>query len=144
VTVLTKKGGMNAPDVIDWLGDHGSAKTIGIYQRRGAADEALGVSYKHIDTLAKKSGTDHPLALALWAREIHEARLMAARINDPIAMTGQDIRRWVSECRDYLVSDAVSECAAYMPDAPDLAAQWITSDVSSVTVDDAGGAFLCV
>ena len=71
---------MNAAVVIDWLGDHGSAKTIGIYQRRGAADEALGVSYKHIDTLVKKSGTDHPLALALWAREIHEARLMAARI----------------------------------------------------------------
>ena len=84
---------MNAADVIDWLGDHGSAKTIGIYQRRGAADEALGVSYKHIDTLAKKLGPDHHLALALWAREIHEARLSTAPFDSESPQGGAPVRR---------------------------------------------------
>ncbi|MBT3395762.1 MAG: hypothetical protein HOB82_03650 [Alphaproteobacteria bacterium] len=118
---------MTAAEVVERLRQRGSAKLVGIYQRRGAADEALGISYKDIDALAKTLGTDHDLALALWTTEIHEARLLAARIADPNAMTDPQINHWVSEAQDYLVSDAVSEFAAQMPNAGDLAESWIPS-----------------
>ena len=50
---------------------------------------------------------------------------MAARIADPLSMTERQINQWVSECRDYLVNDAVSEFAAQLPSAAEFAARWI-------------------
>ena len=128
MTGMAKKGGVTAAEVVDWLRQHGNAKMAGIYQRRGGADEALGVSYKDIDALAKKLATDQPLALALWTTQIHEARLMAARIADPESMTDAEIDRWVEDCRDYLLSDAVSKVAAKFADARVLAHSWISGD----------------
>jgi 3-methyladenine DNA glycosylase AlkD len=53
----------------------------------------------------------------------------AARIADPNSTTGPHIDRWVTECANYLINDAVSEFAVQMPNASDLATQWITSDL---------------
>ena len=129
MTVIANKGGMTAAEVVGWLRQHGNAKMAGIYRCRGTADETLGVSYKDIDALAKKLRTDQPLALELWTTEIHEARLIAARIADPESMTDAAIDRWVEDCRDYLVSDAVSEVAAKLAGAQTFAPGWIASEV---------------
>jgi 3-methyladenine DNA glycosylase AlkD len=43
----------------------------------------LGVSSKHLFSLAKNIGTNHTLALELWQTGVYEARLIAAFIADP-------------------------------------------------------------
>ena len=55
--------------------------------------------------------------------------MTAARIADPNSTTGPHIDRWVTECANYLINDAVSEFAVQMPNASDLATQWITNDL---------------
>ena len=118
---------MTVTDVVNWLRQRGKANTARIYRQRGAADETLGVSYKDIDTLAKKLGVDHAQAMELWGTGLHDLQLVACKIADPQAMTRPTIRSWVRDCRDYLLSDAVSGLAARMQDAEDLAAKWTAS-----------------
>jgi 3-methyladenine DNA glycosylase AlkD len=45
--------------------------------------------------LAKETGKDHLLALALWKTEIPEARIVAAMIDDPRELTGEQMEEWV-------------------------------------------------
>src|SRR5450759_3291674 len=48
--------------------------------------------------LARQCPRDHALARALWASGIHEARLLAALVDDPARVTRQQMNAW---CRDF-------------------------------------------
>jgi len=58
-------------------------------------ERACGVSVKTLRTMAKRIGTDHELALALWATAQHEARLLACFVDDPTAVTAAQAEDWV-------------------------------------------------
>jgi len=58
---------------------------------------ALGVKIPYLRQLAKRIGKDHDLALELWETEIHEARILATLIEDPLFMTENQFDRWVSD-----------------------------------------------
>jgi 3-methyladenine DNA glycosylase AlkD len=59
---------------------------------------ALGVRMARMKALAKRLGTDHALALALWESGGYEARMVASMVDDPAQVTSQQMDRW---CRDF-------------------------------------------
>lgn len=87
-------------------------QTLAALERRGSArrrDEmlprygitarqAFGVSMTDIRLLARRLGTDHALAVALWKTGCYEARLLAAFVDDPDRLTVPQMDRW---CRDF-------------------------------------------
>jgi 3-methyladenine DNA glycosylase AlkD len=63
-----------------------------------AAPRAFGVSIANVQKLARRYGRDHEFAAALWASGWYEARLLAAYVDDPAAVTPAQMDRW---CRDF-------------------------------------------
>ena len=66
----------------------------------------LGVSVKDLRALAKGK-RDHTTALDLWASGIHEARILAAMIDDPAAVTPEQMNAWAADFDSWDVCDQV-------------------------------------
>jgi 3-methyladenine DNA glycosylase AlkD len=77
---------------------------VGIDVRR-----ALGVSVPDIRAVAKRSGTDHRLALELWDSGIHEARILATLVADPPAFTAREIESWGRDLASWDVCDFAAD-----------------------------------
>ena len=60
--------------------------------------KVFGVSVATLRQLGKRLGRDHELAAALWGTGWHEARLLAAFVDDPARVTPAQMDRW---CRDF-------------------------------------------
>jgi 3-methyladenine DNA glycosylase AlkD len=60
-------------------------------------EHALGVSIPDLRKLAKTIGKNHALAQELWATGIHEARILAAMIDDPRKVAAKQMDHWVRE-----------------------------------------------
>jgi 3-methyladenine DNA glycosylase AlkD len=81
--------------------------------RRGMArfaiptDYALGISVPVLQKLARDLGRDHRLAQVLWRSRIHEARQLAAMIEQPELVTERQLDRWV---KDFDSWDVVDGC----------------------------------
>jgi 3-methyladenine DNA glycosylase AlkD len=60
--------------------------------------KAFGVTVPELRAIAKRSGRDHELAAALWETGWHEARMLAALVDDPARVTSTQMDRW---CRDF-------------------------------------------
>ncbi|MDP1808365.1 MAG: DNA alkylation repair protein [Actinomycetota bacterium] len=65
----------------------------------------LGVSVPNIRTLAKRIGKNHELALKLWASGVHEARMLAAFIDDHKQVDEAQMERWVADFDSWDVCD---------------------------------------
>ena len=68
-------------------------------------ENAFGVSIYELRKVAKRLGTDHELALALWATGNHEARLLACFVDDPAAVTEQQIEAWAGDFDSWDICD---------------------------------------
>lgn len=55
----------------------------------------LGVPKPILLKMARNIGKDHRLALRLWDSEIHEARILAALIDDPGLVSASQMEKWV-------------------------------------------------
>ncbi len=60
-------------------------------------EQAFGVSVYELRKLAKRLGTDHELALALWSTENHEARLLAVFMDDPARVSADQMESWARD-----------------------------------------------
>ena len=58
---------------------------------------ALGISIYTLRPLAKEIGRDHDLALQLWELGIHEARILASYVADPLQMTEAQMEHWAAD-----------------------------------------------
>ncbi len=59
---------------------------------------ALGISLVNIRRIGQEAGKKkHDLAARLWATGIHEARILASIVEDPAAVTEQQMDDWVRE-----------------------------------------------
>jgi len=67
----------------------------------------LGVSIPTLREMAKEIGRDHELALGLWATGVHEARILAAYVDDPAQVTKEQMESWVAEFDSWDVCDQV-------------------------------------
>lgn len=112
---------MNATEVLRTLESKGKPNTAKIHQQHGVLERTFGVSDADLGSIAKRLGKNQALADELWKTGVHDARVLAAQIADPDAVTGQHIARWLSEVNNHIVTDAISELASRMPGALGLA-----------------------
>ena len=71
------------------------------------AAKAFGVSMAKIQALAKRVGRDHALARALWDTGWYDARLLAAFVADPAALTSSQMDQWSRDFDNWAVVDTV-------------------------------------
>ena len=65
----------------------------------------LGVSIPNLRKIAKETGKDHELAEQLWATGIHEARILAAFVDDPARVTKKQMNAWAADFDSWDVCD---------------------------------------
>lgn len=70
-----------------------------------AVDDAFGVSVYELRKVAKRLGTDHELALALWETGNHEARLLACFVDDPAEVTAEQTEAWAGDFDSWDICD---------------------------------------
>jgi 3-methyladenine DNA glycosylase AlkD len=90
--------------------------------------KALGVSAPVLHRLAKNYRGDHELALKLWKTGIHDARILAALIDEPKKVTKQQMERWVRQFDTWAVCDTtVGRLLSKTPGAFETAVRWSRS-----------------
>jgi 3-methyladenine DNA glycosylase AlkD len=98
----------------------------GMARFRISTDRALGgTSVPTLRAMAKRIGRDHELAGELWASGIHEARILAAMIDDPAEVTEEQMEAWAAEFDSWDVVDGT--CGSLFgktPFAYDKAIEW--------------------
>ena len=65
----------------------------------------LGVSVTTLRGIAREIGKDHELALQLWDTGIHDARMLAAHVDDPKFVTEKQMEKWVKDFNSWDVCD---------------------------------------
>jgi 3-methyladenine DNA glycosylase AlkD len=68
----------------------------------------LGISIPVLRQIAKETGKDHSLALELWDSGIHEARILAAFVDDPRQVDEAQMERWALDFDSWDVCDQVT------------------------------------
>lgn len=68
-------------------------------------ERAFGVSVIKLRAIAKRLGTNHELALALWATAHHEARLLACFVDDPAQVSAAQMERWAADADSWDLCD---------------------------------------
>ena len=74
-----------------------------------ATEHAYGVSLPELRTLAKDLGRDHELAAALWASGVHDARILASLVDDPVLVDDAQFERWAGDFDSWDLCDQVCQ-----------------------------------
>lgn len=69
------------------------------------AQRAFGVSVPALRKLAREFRYEHALAQRLWDTGIHEARALAAMIDDPALVTEEQLERWAADFSSWDICD---------------------------------------
>jgi 3-methyladenine DNA glycosylase AlkD len=92
-----------------WLKDHSTRATLeGMARYSIPSDHAYGVAMKDIKALGKTLGRNQPLAAALWATGVYEARMLASFVGDPEQLTAAQMDRWCKDFDNWAFCDAMS------------------------------------
>ncbi len=92
-----------------WLKRHGTRATReGMARYAIPSDHAYGVAMKDIKALGTMLGRDQPLAVALWATGVYEARMLASFVGDPERLTAPQMERWCKDFDNWAFCDAMS------------------------------------
>lgn len=92
-------------------------------------EDAFGVSVYELRKIAKRLGTDHELALALWETGNHEARILASMVDEPVRVSGEQLEAWVSAFDSWDLCDQVcSNLFDRTSEAHAKAAEWAGRD----------------
>jgi 3-methyladenine DNA glycosylase AlkD len=67
----------------------------------------LGIAIPQLRLIAKETGKDHQLALALWDTAIPEARILASMVDDPALVTSAQSNSWVRDFNSWDLCDQV-------------------------------------
>jgi 3-methyladenine DNA glycosylase AlkD len=99
---------MSIEEIITALHQAGNPATVTGMQRFGVdTTHALGIPIPALRALAKKIKKNHPLALELWETNIHEARILASMIDDPLLVTPEQMDAWATEFNSWDICDQV-------------------------------------
>ncbi len=94
--VLRKLESLASPEQVEGMARYGMT-----------AERRLGVSVPDMRRIARETGKDHDLALKLWDTGIAEARIVAAMIDRPEALTGEQMDAWAAGFNSWDVCDQV-------------------------------------
>lgn len=87
---------------------------------------AFGVSMAAQRPLARKYRRHHALALALWRSGFHEARILAALIDDPNQVTSKQMDEWTADFDSWdLCDQACSKLFVRTPFVEVKIAKWV-------------------
>jgi len=93
-------------DILAWLERRGTRQNRdGMARYAIVAPKAFGVSVGTLRQLSKKLGTNPKLAADLWKSGWYEARLLAAFIDDPSAITPAEMDRRAKDFDNWAVCD---------------------------------------
>lgn len=107
----------NAELALAELKRHASRATLaGMARYAIPSERAFGVAMRDIQAIAKRVGRDHELAAQLWDSGWYEARLLAAYVDDPAAVTVRQMDRWCKDFDNWAVCDTV--CFALLDRTP--------------------------
>lgn len=117
---------MTCRQILSKLEAMGSSANIEGMARYGIRPErALGVSMAALRVLSRELGTNQELALELWDAGIHESRLLAALLADPLRVDGELMERWAAQFDSWALCDTT--CGSLFRKAPpawEKAQQW--------------------
>lgn len=118
ITPPADGGGMDAREKAEEIGTRLRAMAdprdaAGMARFGIRASNVLGVPVARLRPLAKEIGKDHRLALAMWELDIHEARMLAALVDDPKQVTEEQMEAWV---RDFDTWDICDACCGQLFD----------------------------
>jgi 3-methyladenine DNA glycosylase AlkD len=93
-------------DVLAALREQSSPENVSGMARFGINPQnTLGISVPMLRRYARSLGRDHALALDLWASGVHEARILAALVDEPGRVTPEQMDAWVAELDSWDVCD---------------------------------------
>jgi 3-methyladenine DNA glycosylase AlkD len=102
---------MNYDEILRELKKHANKANVAGMARFGINPKGtLGLSMPFLRALAKRIGSDHALAHRLWGSGIHEARILAALVDDPARVNSAQMERWVKDFDSWDVCDQVCGC----------------------------------
>jgi 3-methyladenine DNA glycosylase AlkD len=129
IRAVRERSGTTVKDVIAWLKRTGTKHTLDGMARYGLpSDRAFGVAVGAMRAEAKRVGTDHALAAALWDSGWYEARMMAAFVDDPSLVTRRQMNAWAADFDNWGVCDtACFHLFSRTPYAWDSARRWAKS-----------------
>lgn len=97
---------MTTEEIISELKKHYNSKNLAGMARYGInVTKAFGLNVPLIRAMAKKIGKNHELALELWETGYHEARHIAAMIDDPKLVTKTQMNKWVRDFNSWDICD---------------------------------------
>lgn len=92
-------------------------------------ENAFGVSVYELREVAKRLGSDHGLALDLWATGNHEARLLACFVDEPAMVTEEQVEAWAGDFDSWDICDqATTSLLDQTKHAWAKAAEWAERD----------------
>jgi 3-methyladenine DNA glycosylase AlkD len=99
----------NAPeDILNRLRSLANPDNVAGMARYGINPEnTLGISIPTLRSMAKEIGRSHDMAQELWASGIHEARILAAFVDDPKLVTEVQMEQWAADFDSWDVCDQV-------------------------------------
>lgn len=98
----------SALQVVETLKSHANPDALAGMARYGIrTDNTLGIKIPTLRKIARDIGKNHDLAGDLWNTGIHEARILAAYVDEPKQVTESQMERWVSEFDSWDICDQV-------------------------------------
>jgi 3-methyladenine DNA glycosylase AlkD len=99
---------MPAAEIISQLHQLANPANVAGMRRYGInTQNTLGISIYTLRPMAKEIGVNHALAQDLWASGIHEARILAAYIDDPRLVEDAQMEAWALDFDSWDVCDQV-------------------------------------
>ena len=89
-----------------------------------ASTNTLGISIPTLRAIAKRCGRDHKLAVELWRSGVHEARILAAMVDEPEKVTPAQMDRWANQFDSWDIVDGVCGLFVRTPYALQKIAEW--------------------
>jgi 3-methyladenine DNA glycosylase AlkD len=133
---------MDAGAALGALEKAGTEQNRKVLRKHGYPEPLYGVSFAILRTMAKQIGADQAVAEELWASGNTDARLLAAMIADPDALTRDVADRWIAEARCPTLVDEVAKVVARSPLALPCMSSWVAAD--DEWVGRGGWAVMCV
>jgi 3-methyladenine DNA glycosylase AlkD len=118
---------MNLRDAMNALEAAGSDTCRKTYIRHGVREPFFGVRYGDLYKLVKQIGTDHALALELFATDNHDAMVLATMVADPAQMKATELDRWVKTVNNQPMLDAIATLAGRSKHATRCMEKWMAS-----------------
>jgi 3-methyladenine DNA glycosylase AlkD len=107
--ITTREGNSSSVTLgqaIEEIKNRGDPKTVAGMASFGIqTSNAFGVSIPRLRDLARKIGKSHSMAEQLWRTGIHETRILAGMIDDPVRVTEDQMERWAADFDSWDIVD---------------------------------------